>query len=47
MLALVDGRCAIIEYSDLPQAMAEERTADGQLAFRAGSPAIHCFSWRS
>lgn len=44
ILALINGRCTIIEYSDLPQAMAEERTTDGQLAFRAGSPAIHCFS---
>jgi UDP-N-acetylglucosamine/UDP-N-acetylgalactosamine diphosphorylase len=44
ILAQIDGRCTIIEYSDLPATMAEERTADGQLAFRAGSPAIHCFS---
>jgi UDP-N-acetylglucosamine/UDP-N-acetylgalactosamine diphosphorylase len=44
ILAQIDGRCSIIEYTDLPEAMAKERTADGQLAFRAGSPAIHCFS---
>jgi UDP-N-acetylglucosamine/UDP-N-acetylgalactosamine diphosphorylase len=44
ILALVDGRCAIIEYSDLPAAMAEERDASGTLRFRAGSPAIHVFS---
>lgn len=44
ILAQVDGRCGIIEYSDMPKAMAEERAADGTLAFRAGSPAIHLFS---
>ena len=44
VLAQVDRRCSIIEYSDLPKAIAEERTTDGTLAFRAGSPAIHCFS---
>ncbi|OWK46978.1 UTP--glucose-1-phosphate uridylyltransferase [Fimbriiglobus ruber] len=44
VLALIDGRCGIIEYSDLPAEMAAERGADGNLAFRAGSPAIHVFS---
>jgi len=44
VLALVDEKCGIIEYSDLPPAMAEERAADGSLAFKAGSPAIHLFS---
>ncbi len=44
VLAQVDGRCAIIEYSDMPKAMTEERAADGTLAFRAGNPAIHLFS---
>lgn len=44
ILAEVDGRCGIIEYSDLPAEMASERGADGTLAFRAGSPAIHLFS---
>lgn len=44
VLATVDGRCAIIEYSDMPKAMTEERAADGTLAFRAGNPAIHLFS---
>ena len=31
----------VIEYSDLPQQLAEERTADGSLRFLAGSIAIH------
>ncbi|QDU23250.1 UTP--glucose-1-phosphate uridylyltransferase [Urbifossiella limnaea] len=44
ILAAVDGRCGIIEYSDLPAEMAAEREADGRLRFRAGSPAIHLFS---
>ena len=43
ILALVDGRCAIIEYSDLPADMAAERDETGTLRFRAGSPAIHVF----
>lgn len=42
--ALVDGRCGIIEYSDLPAEMAAEREPSGELRFRAGSPAIHVFS---
>ncbi len=44
ILAAIDGRCGIIEYSDLPAEMAAEREADGRLRFRAGSPAIHLFS---
>lgn len=44
ILAAVDGRCGIIEYSDLPADTAAEREPDGTLRFRAGSPAIHLFS---
>ena len=44
ILAAIDGRCGIIEYSDLPADMAAEREPDGRLRFRAGSPAIHLFS---
>ncbi|MBN1491657.1 MAG: UTP--glucose-1-phosphate uridylyltransferase, partial [Phycisphaerae bacterium] len=36
-----DGRTMVIEYSDLPDAMATERTADGSRRFDAGSIAIH------
>ncbi len=43
VLAVVDGRCSIIEYSDLPPAMAAEREPDGTLRYRAGNPAIHIF----
>jgi UDP-N-acetylglucosamine/UDP-N-acetylgalactosamine diphosphorylase len=44
VLALVDGKCGIVEYSDMPAEMAGERAADGTLRFRAGNPAIHLFS---
>jgi len=44
ILAEIEGRCGIIEYSDMPPEMNDERTADGALVFRAGNPAIHCFS---
>ena len=44
VLALVNHRCGIIEYSDLPRDLAEERDDDGILQYRAGSPAIHVFS---
>lgn len=38
---VVDGRVTVIEYSDLPEELAEQRTEDGELRFRAGSIAIH------
>ncbi len=38
---LVDGKMTVIEYSDLPDALANERLPDGQLRFLAGSIAIH------
>jgi UDP-N-acetylglucosamine/UDP-N-acetylgalactosamine diphosphorylase len=44
VLAVVDGRCGIIEYSDLPADMAADRDPSGTLRYRAGSPAIHLFS---
>ena len=34
----------IIEYSDMPDALAERQNPDGTLAFLAGSPAIHVIS---
>ncbi len=40
---LVDGRCAIIEYSDLPQSLATRTDENGRLLFWAGNPAIHLF----
>jgi len=38
---LVDGRVTVIEYSDLPDALAEKRNPDGSLVFELGSIAIH------
>ncbi len=38
------GKTHIIEYSDLPDELAEKRNPDGSLAFIAGSPAIHIIS---
>ncbi len=37
----VDGRIEIIEYSDLPEAAARARSADGQLKLWAGNIAVH------
>jgi len=38
---LADGRVRVIEYSDMPPALAEARDASGALRFGAGSIAIH------
>jgi len=37
----VDGRTSVIEYSDLPDKLAEQRDEEGRLRFGAGSIAIH------
>jgi UDP-N-acetylglucosamine/UDP-N-acetylgalactosamine diphosphorylase len=42
-LVLVDGRCSIIEYSDLPEELARQTDGKGGLRFAVGSPAIHLF----
>jgi UDP-N-acetylglucosamine/UDP-N-acetylgalactosamine diphosphorylase len=42
----VDGHIHVIEYSDLPDDVAERRGPDGQLVFWAGSIAVHVFSVR-
>ncbi|MFT3881911.1 MAG: UDPGP type 1 family protein [Gemmatales bacterium] len=42
-LVELDGRCRIIEYTELPKEMAEEKLSNGQLRIWAGSPAIHLF----
>lgn len=41
---LVDGKITIIEYSDLPNEMAERKNPDGSLAFELGSIGIHIIS---
>lgn len=42
-LVLIDGRCSIIEYSDLPRELGRATEPNGELRFRTGSPAIHIF----
>ncbi len=39
---LVDGKVTVIEYSNLPDELAEQTTNDDELRFRAGSIALHC-----
>jgi UDP-N-acetylglucosamine/UDP-N-acetylgalactosamine diphosphorylase len=43
-LVLLDGRCSMIEYSDLPRELGEARDEQGRLRIWAGSPAIHIFA---
>ena len=39
-----DGRCAMVEYSELTNEQKNQRTAAGELYFKYGSVAIHVFS---
>jgi UDP-N-acetylglucosamine/UDP-N-acetylgalactosamine diphosphorylase len=41
---LVDGKVNVIEYSDLPDELAERRRPDGSFVFELGSIAIHIIS---
>jgi UDP-N-acetylglucosamine/UDP-N-acetylgalactosamine diphosphorylase len=41
--AVIDGQMQMIEYSDMPDDVAERRDANGGLMFWAGSVAIHMF----
>jgi UDP-N-acetylglucosamine/UDP-N-acetylgalactosamine diphosphorylase len=43
---LVNGKVTVIEYSDLPDELAERRNPDGSLVFQLGSIAIHIISTR-
>jgi UDP-N-acetylglucosamine/UDP-N-acetylgalactosamine diphosphorylase len=43
---LVDGKVTVIEYSDLPDELAEKRNPDGSLVFQFGSIAIHIISMK-
>ncbi len=40
----VDGRTTVVEYTQLPKALAAQRGSDDQLRFRAGSIAVHLLS---
>jgi UDP-N-acetylglucosamine/UDP-N-acetylgalactosamine diphosphorylase len=41
---LADGKVTVIEYSDLPDELAQKRNPDGSLLFELGSIAIHIIS---
>jgi len=43
VLALIDDRCGIVEYSDLPDELIHRTDARGALVYGAGNPAIHLF----
>lgn len=43
-VVLIDGRCTMIEYSDLPDELARQTDQQGRLRIWAGSPAIHIFA---
>jgi UDP-N-acetylglucosamine/UDP-N-acetylgalactosamine diphosphorylase len=43
-MVLIDGRCSMIEYIDLPRDLARQTDEHGRLRIWAGSPAIHWFS---
>ncbi len=44
LFVLIDGRLAIIEYSDIPKDLAAARDGQGRLRLWAGNPAIHLFA---
>lgn len=39
-----DDKALVVEYSDLPERLAEARDANGELRFKSGSIAIHVFN---
>lgn len=42
-VVLIDGRCSIIEYSDLPEEWARQTDSEGRPRLWAANPAIHLF----
>lgn len=44
VFCLADGKLDMIEYSDMPPALANATNEDGTLRFLAGNPAIHALS---
>jgi UDP-N-acetylglucosamine/UDP-N-acetylgalactosamine diphosphorylase len=44
IVVAANGRHSVVEYSDLPAALAAERLPDGRLRFHAGSIAVHAFT---
>ena len=43
VVALVGGKPAIVEYSEISDEQAQRRDADGRLTYRLGSIAVHAF----
>jgi UDP-N-acetylglucosamine/UDP-N-acetylgalactosamine diphosphorylase len=41
---MADGKVQVIEYSDIPKELAEQKNADGSLTYNAGSIAIHALN---
>eukprot|EP00474_Spongospora_subterranea_P003045 CRZ03503.1 hypothetical protein [Spongospora subterranea] len=44
VLAMKDGKAAVVEYSEMPGALAQAKNPDGSLVYRAANIAIHCVS---
>ena len=44
VIAKKNGKVSVVEYSELSKELAEQRRADGKLAFGAANIAIHCFT---
>lgn len=42
LVAKIDGTTAMVEYTDLPDELAQMRNDDGSLTYWAGSIAVHC-----
>jgi len=40
-ICVVDGKLTVIEYSNLPDELAEQRDKDGELKFKCGNVALH------
>ena len=42
VIVRLDGRTGVVEYSDLPDELAQQRDDEGELLYWAGSIAVHC-----
>ena len=41
VLCIIDGKTSVIEYTNLPDELAEQRDANGELSFKCGNTALH------
>jgi UDP-N-acetylglucosamine/UDP-N-acetylgalactosamine diphosphorylase len=46
VIVRLDGRIGVVEYSDLPDELAQMRDDEGELLYWAGSIAVHCIEVR-